>query len=100
MSSPFLGTTFAYVLAYVWSRREPWVRLNFLGIFVFRAPYLPWVLLGFTFLLTGNLPVGHVLGIAVGHVYHFYEDVWPRHGGKRRLGAPRWLYVIFLLGFG
>ncbi|RKP25912.1 Derlin [Syncephalis pseudoplumigaleata] len=87
-SSPFLGATLAYVLVYVWSRREPWVRLNFLGVLVFRAPFLPWVLLGFSALLGGGFPVGHLMGIAIGHVYYFLEDVWPNEGGHRWLATP------------
>ncbi|KAI9591786.1 Derlin [Syncephalis fuscata] len=87
-ASPFLGSTLAYVLVYVWSRREPWVRLNFLGLLVFRAPFLPWVLLGFSAVLGGGFPIGHSIGIAIGHIYYFLEDVWPREGGHRWLATP------------
>lgn len=33
---------------YVWSRRNPFVQMNFLGLFSFTAPYLPWVCCSFT----------------------------------------------------
>ncbi|CAM0143063.1 unnamed protein product [Umbelopsis sp. WA50703] len=38
--------------------------------------------------------MGDILGIAVGHVYYFLEDVWPREphsGGRRYLQTPRLL---------
>jgi Derlin-2/3 len=92
----FLGNALTYVLAYLWSRREPYVRMNFLGLFDFAAPYLPWVLLGFNFLLTGSLPMGHMLGIAIGHLYYFLEDVWyEQHHGTRWLKTPEWFKRMF-----
>ena len=50
--------------------------MSFLGLFQFRAPYLPWVLLGFSLLL-GNSPSIDLMGIVVGHVYYYCEDVFP-----------------------
>ena len=44
---PFLGSSLAFMMVYVWARRNDDVRMSFLGLFNFRAPYLPWVLLGF-----------------------------------------------------
>ncbi|RKP09780.1 Der1-like family-domain-containing protein [Thamnocephalis sphaerospora] len=93
--SLFLGSTLAYVLVYVWCRREPRMELGFLGLFVFRAPYLPWVLLGFSALLGGGFPTGHLVGIAVGHLYYFFEYVWPREGGRRWLATPSLVQRVF-----
>ena len=33
------------MIVYVWARRNPHARMNFLGLFNFNAPYLPWVIL-------------------------------------------------------
>ena len=54
---------------------------------------LPWVLLGFSVLL-GNSPSVDLMGIAVGHLYFFLDDVFPytRGGrGRRPLRSPAWL---------
>ena len=84
----FLGQAFTIMLVYVWSRRNPVIRMNFFGLMNFQAPYLPWVLLGFSLLL-GNSVVVDILGIAVGHVYYFLEDVFPQQpGGFRILVTP------------
>jgi hypothetical protein len=91
VAMPFLGSPLAFTLVYIWSRRNPSIPLNFLGLFVFTAPYLPWVLLGFTLLLNSHFPTGDLMGIAVGHIYYFFEDVWPKElasGGRRYLQTP------------
>ncbi|KAL0637875.1 hypothetical protein Q9L58_003095, partial [Maublancomyces gigas] len=77
-SMPFLGSPLSFSLVYIWARRNPSVRLSFLGLFVFTAPYLPWVLLGFSLLLHNTLPKDDLLGIVVGHIYYFFSDIYPR----------------------
>jgi len=55
----------------------------------FQAPYLPWVLLGFSVLL-GNAIWVDLVGMAVGHTYYFVEDVFPnQRGGFRLLNTPQ-----------
>ncbi|XP_040192661.1 derlin-2 isoform X3 [Rana temporaria] len=84
----FLGQAFTIMLVYVWSRRNPYVRMNFFGLLNFQAPFLPWVLMGFSLLL-GNSIIVDLLGIAVGHIYFFLEDVFPNQpGGGRILKTP------------
>uniref|UniRef100_A0A670JZR0 Derlin n=1 Tax=Podarcis muralis TaxID=64176 RepID=A0A670JZR0_PODMU len=87
----FLGQAFTIMLVYVWSRRNPYIRMNFFGLLNFQAPFLPWVLMGFSLLL-GNSIIIDLLGIAVGHVYYFLEDVFPNQpGGKKLLLTPGFL---------
>lgn len=91
----FLGQAFTIMLVYVWARRNPMVRMNFFGLLTFQAPYLPWVLLGFSLLLGNSVSVD-LLGMAVGHIYYFLEDVFPNQpGGKRLLKTPIFLQAIF-----
>lgn len=85
----FLGQAFTIMLVYIWSRRNPYVRMNFFGLLNFQAPYLPWVLLAFSLLL-GNAIMVDLMGIAVGHIYYFLEDVFPNQtGGFYLLQAPK-----------
>jgi Derlin-2/3 len=91
----FLGSALTIMLVYVWSRRNPYVRMNFFGLLNFQAPYLPWVLFAFSLLL-GNSVMVDLMGIIVGHIYYFLEDIFPReHGGFKILKTPRFLYVVF-----
>ncbi|ERL95128.1 hypothetical protein D910_12398, partial [Dendroctonus ponderosae] len=84
----FLGQAFTIMLVYVWSRRNLFVRMNFFGLLNFQAPYLPWVLVAFSVLL-GNAIYVDLMGIAVGHIYYFLEDVFPnQRGGFKILKTP------------
>ncbi len=87
----FLGVSLTFMMVYLWGRRNPHSRINFLG-FTFTAPYLPWVMLGFSVLLSGAAGASaDLLGICVGHVYYFLEDVYPQMIPSRRrlLKTPR-----------
>jgi Derlin-2/3 len=86
----FLGPSLAAIIVYVWARRNPHLRMSFLGLFEFDAPYLPWVMMGFGLLL-GNSPYNDLLGIVVGHLYYFLADVYPAQTGRRPLKTPHWL---------
>lgn len=56
------------MLVYVWSRRNPYVRMNFFGLLNFQAPFLPWVLMGFSLLL-GNSIIVDLLGKILGSTF-------------------------------
>ncbi|XP_060522057.1 derlin-2 [Cylas formicarius] len=91
----FLGQAFTIMLVYVWSRRNLYVRMNFFGLLNFQAPYLPWVLVAFSVLL-GNAVYVDLMGIAVGHIYYFLEDVFPnQRGGFKILKTPNILKQLF-----
>ena len=83
-------------MVYVWARRNPYVRMSFLGLFSFNAPYLPWVLLSFSVVL-GNSATIDLIGIIVGHVYYFLEDVYPRIADIRGWQVRRWLAAPVIL---
>lgn len=92
----FLGHPLSSTLTYIWSRRNPDVRLNFLGLLVFSAPYLPWVLMGFSFVMHGIVPKDEIMGILIGHVWYFLEDIYPPlHNGYRPLDPPWWWKALW-----
>lgn len=96
----FLGQTFAIMLVYIWSRRNPLIRMNLFGLFSFQAPYLPWVLLTISVIIGGSTVVD-IIGIVVGHFYYFFEDVFPNTPhGFRVLETPRFIKSAFrYMGF-
>lgn len=95
----FLGSALTYMMTYVWGRRNEDVRMSMLGVITFTAPYLPWVMLAFGFLV-GNPIDMSLVGIAVGHAYYFLEYVYPvvadvrGWGIKRLLVPPRFLRYL------
>lgn len=96
LSLPFLGTALSSSLVYIWARRNPDTRLSFLGLLVFTAPYLPWVLMAFSLVVHGIVPKDELCGVVVGHVWYFFTDVYPSlHGGHRPLDPPAWWRRLF-----
>eukprot|EP00978_Attheya_sp_CCMP212_P007411 scaffold17185_cov56-Attheya_sp.AAC.1 len=99
VSVNFLGSSLTFMMVYVWGRRNTDVRMSFLGVFTFNAPYLPWVMLTFSVLL-GNPVTMDVIGIMVGHTYYFLEYVYPVIADirgwdvKRIMNPPRLLHWI------
>mmetsp|Transcript_30034 Transcript_30034/g.39515 ORF Transcript_30034/g.39515 Transcript_30034/m.39515 type:complete len:251 (+) Transcript_30034:96-848(+) len=96
----FLGNSLTFMMVYVWGRRNEHVRMNFLGMIPFTAPYLPWVLLAFSVLL-GNPPIIDIIGIVVGHLYFFFEYVFPEVARLRGwsvrkvIKTPAFLHQLF-----
>lgn len=65
--------------------------MSLLGLFVFPAAYLPCVLIGFSFGMNGRVPAADLVGLVVGHIFYFLEDVWPDNpasGGRHWLACP------------
>jgi Derlin-2/3 len=90
-SLPFLGSALSSTLVYIWSRRNPDTRLSLMGLLVFTAPYLPWVLMAFSLVMHGSVPRDEILGVVVGHVWYFFADVWPGlYEGQRPMEPPAW----------
>lgn len=92
-SITFLGPSLAFMMVYVWGRRNARQVVSFLGLFSFRAPYVPYVLFVFSFVL-GSSPTMDLLGILAGHVYYYLADVFPAMTGFTLLRTPRLLQLI------
>lgn len=96
VSMAFLGQPLSSTLVYIWSRRNPDTRLSFLGLMVFTAPYLPWVLMGFSLVLHHTVPKGEIMGVIIGHIYYFLADVYPPlHNGAQPMAPPTWWRRLF-----
>jgi len=91
-----LGMSFIMMILYVWSRKNPNLRMSFMFGLQFQSFYFAWVLVGFTVLMGGN-PIPELLGIVSGHVYYYLEDIYPQivPGARRWLKTPQFLYDIF-----
>ncbi|KAH3744919.1 Derlin-2.2 protein [Pelomyxa schiedti] len=91
---PFLGPSLSFMIVYVWGKRNPRVIMNLLGLFSFHAPLLPWVLLGFGYIL-GNNPFHDLCGILVAHVYLYFADTLPATAGIHLLRTPGFMRALF-----
>ncbi|BGP17541.1 hypothetical protein JCM10213v2_005574 [Rhodosporidiobolus nylandii] len=102
------------LLVYLWSRLNPLVRLSLFGIITITAPYLPYALCLFSWALSGaggagvagsgfgagwglGVIVSDLLGIAAGHWWYFWTEIWRRErasGGRNWLETPRVLVKL------
>jgi len=92
----FLGSSLTFMMVYVWGQHNPLVRMSFLGLFPFTAPYLPWVLFSFSVML-GNSATIDLVGIAVGHAYFFLEVILPRIAQIREWRIHRFIKTPSIL---
>jgi Derlin-2/3 len=92
----FLSPCLSAMMLYLWARRNPTVHINFLEVFQFRAPFLPWFLLLFVVMFGFN-PKYDIIGVAAGHIYYYLEDVVPKIPETedwKVLRAPKMLVTI------
>ena len=101
----FLGHSLSFMMVYVWARdkENEHMRMQLLGLYTFRAPYLPWVLFLFSLFLR-NPPGTDLLGIIVGHLYYFLDTVYPIVASVRGWRVRRLIqtpYILqYMLGYG
>uniref|UniRef100_A0A673U4Q5 Derlin n=1 Tax=Suricata suricatta TaxID=37032 RepID=A0A673U4Q5_SURSU len=63
-----------------------------LSFFVILACYLPWVILGFNYIIGGSV-INELIGNLVGHLYFFLMFTYPMDlGGRNFLSTPQFLY--------
>eukprot|EP01006_Ploeotia_vitrea_P025216 TRINITY_DN58066_c0_g1_i1.p1 TRINITY_DN58066_c0_g1~~TRINITY_DN58066_c0_g1_i1.p1 ORF type:complete len:235 (+),score=92.24 TRINITY_DN58066_c0_g1_i1:48-752(+) len=90
----FLSSAMMFTIIYVWSRKDPYMAVSFWG-FAFKAWHFPFVLTVFSMLL-GASPVLNIVGIAVGHLYHYLRDIVPTYyPGWDLLQCPQFMYNLF-----
>ena len=63
-----LGNCLIFALIYYWSKLFPTLVVSYMFGITFQAFYMPFVLMGFGFLMGGN-PIPDMIAMAVGHAY-------------------------------
>ncbi|ODV60005.1 derlin [Ascoidea rubescens DSM 1968] len=89
-----LGPKLQEAIIYIWSRRNPNVRLQLFGIIEFSAAYLPFFYAIFNHLLR-QLPLrGTLVDIIIGHIYFYFQDIFPKIHGYYPFNPPwKWVWV-------
>ena len=95
----FLAPSLTSMITYVWARKNPNVHVSLMFILNFQAKYLPWVLLALYTFFEGAVPATEVIGITVGHIYFFLEEIVPKQTGRHVVKAPEFMYVKSFLWF-
>ena len=71
LSTKFLGHNLSTYLVYIWARLFEGTDVNVMDLFLLKAEILPWFFCAQTFILEGEIPFADLLGIVVGHLYHY-----------------------------
>jgi Derlin-2/3 len=88
ISTKFLGHNLATYLVYIWSRVFEGTDVNFMDLFTLKSELLPWFFCAQTMLLEQDVPWADLIGIFVGHMYHYLKQ-------KGSLKAPEFLVKWF-----
>ena len=60
------------------------------------APYFPFVLLAFGFILNVSISQD-IFGIITGHLYYFLVDVFPKHPKGFKVSKSKTIYVVVVV---
>ena len=73
----FLSSSLNFAMMYYWGRKSKTTNVEFMGVFTFRAPYLPWFYLVISFLLESDFK-NDLYGLLIGHLYFYLKEILPR----------------------
>jgi Derlin-2/3 len=91
MDSGVMTSAFGMAIIYVYSQANPNSIVNFMFGFQIKSQMFPFVLCLYDMLVGGNVMLD-VIGIIVGHAYHFLENVYPSlNNDAKILQAPEFL---------
>ncbi|KAI4292932.1 Derlin-2/3 [Pancytospora philotis] len=91
---PLLGPSLSCTITYIWTRKNPYAIVQIMGFISFYAFYLPFLVPMFTLIFDGKVSMDEIVGIIVGHVVYYLQDVYPRFG-KDLLKTPCWCHRLF-----
>jgi Derlin-2/3 len=88
LSPKFLGHNLSTYLVYIWARVFEGVDVSVMDLFLIKSELLPWFFVAQTAVLEGEFPFADLLGIVVGHFYHYLTK-------KKVLKAPEFVKAWF-----
>jgi Derlin-2/3 len=88
LSGKFLGHNLSTYLVYIWARVFEGTDVNVMDLFLLKAELLPWFFCAQTYILEGEVPFADLLGIAVGHIYHYVSQ-------KKIIQPPAYVKTLF-----
>eukprot|EP01017_Pseudomicrothorax_dubius_P001604 TRINITY_DN0_c569_g1_i1.p1 TRINITY_DN0_c569_g1~~TRINITY_DN0_c569_g1_i1.p1 ORF type:complete len:142 (-),score=42.43 TRINITY_DN0_c569_g1_i1:20-445(-) len=91
----FNGNAFIFGLLYIWCKKCPFEKVQFLFGFIVTSAYLPWILLVYDLIIGGSI-VPNLIGIAAGHTYIFLKDILPNSHRINVLKTPKFFEKLVL----
>jgi Derlin-2/3 len=93
ISPTFIGHNIATYLVYLWSRANEGTSINMMDLFVVQAEFIPWFFCLQALVMDGEFPTADVLGIVIGHMYHYYlkaGSLTPPEGMRKVIPNSFW----------
>ncbi|EIJ89776.1 Derlin-2/3 [Nematocida parisii] len=92
-----LSSILSTYIIYVWSRKNPLIVVQYMGLFSLPAHYIPWIMFIFSYLAERSLPINDLIGILTGHVYFYFKTVYIKtNPGSDPLATPQFLKNLFI----
>ncbi|ELP91669.1 derlin-2.1, putative [Entamoeba invadens IP1] len=91
---PLLYSSLKFFLVYVWSKRNRDQNVGMMLFVVVKLVYFPWILLLLDTLLFHD-GMDDIYGIVFGHIFYWFEDVFPMYYNWRPLELPKFVNNIF-----
>lgn len=89
-----LSHALSAVITYLWSRKNPYSHVQYMGCIVLHAFYLPFIVPLYSLISERRVPRDDFVGIMVGHIVFYFKYIWPKMG-RDFLATPVWLQKLF-----
>ncbi|KAI5181759.1 Derlin-2/3 [Nematocida sp. AWRm80] len=91
-----LSNALSTYIIYVWSKKNPLMLVQYLGLFSMPAYYIPCIMFLFSFIVEKKLPQSDLVGIVAGHLYFYLKVVYVKTNPNRDpLKTPEFLKRLF-----
>lgn len=85
------GPSLLFAILHIWARLSPDAPVSFWG-FGFKAWHIPFLLLAVRLITMGpSGTIPGIIGVVVGHLYHFLRDIVPKRFGTIWIDTPSWI---------
>ncbi|KAI5187003.1 Derlin-2/3 [Nematocida homosporus] len=82
-------------IIYIWSKRNPLILVQYMGLFNLPAYYVPCIMFLFSFIVEKKLPQSDLVGIVAGHIYFYFKHVYVKTSTSEPLRTPLLLKRLF-----
>ncbi|OAG31335.1 Derlin-2/3 [Nematocida displodere] len=90
-----LSSALSTYIIYIWSKKNPLIMVQYMGMLNIPAYYIPWMMFLFSFAVERKLPQSDLVGILAGHTYFYFKNIYVKTSQKDPLGTPKFLKALF-----
>lgn len=92
-----LSSALSTYIIYVWSKKNPLIIVQYMGLLSLPAYYIPWIMFIFSSIAEKSVPMNDLIGIISGHIYFYLKTVYIRtNPGSDPLRTPEVLKKLFV----